>query len=146
MIDCIFPLACDDGTIKGTTLEEWSGFLTQASQNLGRSLTEATQHRERMIAAGFNRVKVHHFKWPTNRWPKDKGHKLTGMWTLANIGGGLEGLSMALLTRGLGWSREQVLVYLTAVRKDLSNTKIHAYWPMLVIMLSPYLSNFLLSC
>lgn len=53
-----------------------------------------------------------------------------GLWTLANIGGGLEGLSMALLSRGHGWSREQVLAYLTDIRKDLHNTAIHAYWPM----------------
>lgn len=83
-----------------------------------------------MLAAGFTKVTVHHYKWPTNRWPKDKGHKLIGLWTLANVGGGLEGLSMALLTRGLGWSREKVLAYLTDVRKDLHDPKIHAYWPM----------------
>lgn len=49
---------------------------------------------------------------------------------MANIGGGLEGLSLALLTRGLGWDKERVLAYLTAVRKDLYDPKIHAYWPM----------------
>lgn len=45
---------------------------------------------------------------------------------------GLEGLSVGLFTRVLGWSRESVDVFLAEVRKDLSNTAIHAYWPVYV--------------
>ncbi|OAP64940.1 hypothetical protein AYL99_00912 [Fonsecaea erecta] len=131
--DCIFPLATDDGTFhKGQTIWEWGNLLLEASEKLGRSLGAATQHREHMIAAGFTNVSVKHFKWPTNSWPKDPKHKLVGLWTLANIGQGLDGLSMALLSRGHGWTREQVLAYLPAVRKDLRNSAIHAYWPIMM--------------
>ena len=131
MIDCVFPLACDDDTLQNSqTLKEWSELLTQASVNLGRSLTESLYHRDRLIDTGFTNVTMKQFKWPSNRWPKDPHHKLVGMWTLANIGDGLEGLSLALLTRGLGWTKEEVLVYLTSVRQELKDPKIHAYWKM----------------
>ncbi|OAG43179.1 hypothetical protein AYO21_02465 [Fonsecaea monophora] len=129
--DCIFPLATDDGSFhEGQPIYEWSSLLLEASQKLGRSLGDATRHREHMTAAGFINVTVKHFKWPSNHWPKDPRHKVVGLWTLANIGEGLEGLSMALLSRGHGWTREQVLAYLTGVRRDLQDRRIHAYWPM----------------
>ncbi|RVX72888.1 hypothetical protein B0A52_03241 [Exophiala mesophila] len=134
--DCIFPLGTDDGTFhEGQPIHEWSSLLLSASEKFGRSLGAAVHHPDRLAAAGFTNITIRHYKWPTNRWPKDKRHKLVGLWTLANIGGGLEGLSMALLSRGHGWSREQVLAYLTDIRKDLHNTAIHAYWPIIVIIL-----------
>jgi len=49
---------------------------------------------------------------------------------LVNSLDGLEGYSMALLTRGLGMSNEEVQVFLADVRKDMKNPRIHAYWPM----------------
>ena len=52
------------------------------------------------------------------------------MWTLANVEPGLEGLSMAIFTRALGWSKEETEVFLADVRKDLKNTKMHSYWEM----------------
>jgi len=55
------------------------------------------------------------------------------MWINEDIAPSLEGLSYAALTRGLGWSKEEVEVFLTAVRSDLNNTKIHAYWEMCVL-------------
>ncbi|EGC43968.1 TAM domain methyltransferase [Histoplasma capsulatum var. duboisii H88] len=134
LIDCIFPMASDDGTLDTSpALKEFSDLLLQASINLGRPLNAAKNHRETLIDAGFTNVNVLNFKWPTNRWPKDRKDKLVGLWTLANIGGGLEGLSLALMTRGLGWEKNQILAYLTSVRKDLHDPKIHAYWPIVVV-------------
>ena len=46
---------------------------------------------------------------------------------------GLEAMSLALMTRGLGWSREEVLVFAALVRKDIADTNIHAYWPLSVV-------------
>lgn len=54
------------------------------------------------------------------------------MWALENISAGLQGLSLALFTRGLGWSAEELEVFLVDVRKDMRNNRIHSYWPMCV--------------
>ena len=53
-----------------------------------------------------------------------------GAWAYANIAGGLEGLSLAHFTRGLGWSEEETLTFCAMTRKDLKDLRIHAYWPM----------------
>ena len=47
-----------------------------------------------------------------------------------NFGGGVQGLSMALFTRGLGWSVQEVETFLVDVRKDMKDTKIHGYYNM----------------
>jgi hypothetical protein len=49
----------------------------------------------------------------------------------------LEGLTLALFTRFLGWSREEVFVFLTDVRKDLKNPRIHACYNLCVFPLPP---------
>jgi hypothetical protein len=40
---------------------------------------------------------------------------------------------MGPLTRGLGWSREEVEVYLPGVRDDLRNPNVHTYYSLHVI-------------
>jgi len=52
------------------------------------------------------------------------------MWNNSNITGGLEGLTLALFTRGLGWAKEDAEVFLVDVRKELNDTKIHVWAPM----------------
>jgi hypothetical protein len=52
------------------------------------------------------------------------------MWHQKNITRSLYGLSVALFTRGLGWTLEELEVFLVDVRKDMSDAKIHAWAPM----------------
>lgn len=131
IIDCGFPIESDDNTLNDDQIiMQWVHMLIKASKNLGRDLTDAKDHEQRFIDVGFVNVERKLFKWPTNSWPKLKQHKEVGLWTLANIDGGLEGLSMALLTRGCGMTREEVLAFLVGVRVDLRDRNIHGYWPM----------------
>ena len=37
---------------------------------------------------------------------------------------------MAIFTRALGWSKEEVEVFLVDVRKNIKDMKIHCYWEM----------------
>lgn len=52
------------------------------------------------------------------------------MWTYENMSGSLSGLSMALFTRGLGWTKEALEVFLVDVRKDMRDRSRHSYWCM----------------
>ena len=54
------------------------------------------------------------------------------MWVLEDLGPGLEELSMAIFTHILGWTKEETDVFLATVRRDMKDTKIHAYWNMWV--------------
>ena len=70
------------------------------------------------------------YKWPSNTWPKDKKLKELGLWGLENVSGGLEGLSLALFTRVLGWTKEEVLALLPGIRRDMRNKNYHNYLPV----------------
>ena len=67
------------------------------------------------------------FKWPLGTWSSDKHYKELGHWNCGSLDVGLEGLMMALLTRGLGWSTEEVLVFCAAVRPELRDPRINSY-------------------
>ena len=60
----------------------------------------------------------------------DCGDCTKGSWVHANMGGGLEGLSLYVFTKAFGWSATQVHDLLVEVRKDMADRSIHAYWPM----------------
>jgi len=83
-----------------------------------------------MREAGFVDVQERMFMWPINGWPKNKMMKDVGQWNQLNILEGLEGFCLALLTRGLAWTKEEVDVFVARVSRDLRDRKIHAYFPM----------------
>lgn len=55
--------------------------------------------------------------------------KLLGAWEMENLLSNLDGLVMRLFQKALGWSPEEVSVFLVDVRKEIKNKNIHAYWP-----------------
>ena len=89
--------------------------------------------QQMMKDAGFIDVVALPKKWPTNTWPKDSHHKEIGLWALENFRWGCESMSLALFTRALGWTADEVKVFMALVRADLKNRKYHAYWNFWVI-------------
>jgi hypothetical protein len=53
-----------------------------------------------------------------------------GVWALANFKEGLEGFSLAPLTRVLGWSKEEVELLCAKVWEEMKNTEYSVYWEM----------------
>lgn len=130
MHDGTFPPECDDGTMPANcALLQLTTLATEASARLGRPLDVSPQYAKMMEQAGFVDIVFQKYKWPTNAWPRDRKMKTLGYWTLANVEPGLEGLFLALLTRGMGMSVEETMILCSEARKDLRNPDIHAYWP-----------------
>lgn len=129
MSDICFPVACDDGSLpKESALEKWSSLILEGGAAVGRFADCPTKYKEQLAAAGFTNIQQTVYKWPQNRWPKDPKFKELGMWVLEDLAPGLEALSAAIFTRILGWSKEELDVFLVDVRKDMKNTKYHSYW------------------
>jgi hypothetical protein len=78
---------------------------------------------------GFVDIEEKILPWPINTWPKDTYLKLLGLWFQFDL---LEGpnSATALLTRGLGWSTEEVESLFVDVRKDIEDRRVHACVPM----------------
>ncbi|KAH7016184.1 uncharacterized protein B0I36DRAFT_388887 [Microdochium trichocladiopsis] len=119
------PSVSNNGTLKDRSpLWQYNRRFIQSAKNLSRPIHLAADHDERLKDAGFINVERKVFKWPINIWPKNPKHREVGLWTLANIEGNLETISIALITRGLGITREEVEVFLVGVRKDLRDRRI----------------------
>lgn len=68
------------------------------------------------------------FMLPINTWPKDMRVKVLGAWELGNLLSSLEVMSMRVFQKALGWTEEEVCVFLVDVRKEVKNRSIHPYW------------------
>ncbi|KAF4995732.1 hypothetical protein FGRMN_4939 [Fusarium graminum] len=147
VIDPTFPAKSDDGTLElNSPLNIWDELTSKGAARLGRPFDEGVNHEKRLIEQGFINVTKRAFKWPTNTWPRDPKYKEIGLWTLANIERNLESISTILLAHGLGMTQEEILVFITQVRAEMRNPRVHAYWevPGWETIVSPVLANFLL--
>ncbi|RDW62438.1 S-adenosyl-L-methionine-dependent methyltransferase-15 [Coleophoma cylindrospora] len=131
--DGILPMRTDDNSFpENSALKRWGDLMVDAmsESKFGRPLDSALHYESQLAAAGFKNIVVLDYKWPTNRWPKDKKLKEFGMWNNSNLVGGIAGLSTAACTRLCGMSLEETEAFMDDCRKELNDTKIHAYWPL----------------
>lgn len=124
----------DDGTMP----DDWPFMryvekLQEASLEVGRELNIAPKLRGWFEAAGFVDIQQRVFKAPIGRWPKDPDMKDLGHWWAENMSVGLAGFSLAYFSRALGWSAEEIELYLVDVRKSLTDRDVHAYHRMYVV-------------
>lgn len=127
--DIDFVIKCDDGSLPDdSALVKWHNLMHEGGTVAGFPLDTISRVPQMMKDAGFTDVVAVPRKWPTNTWPKDKHHKEVGLWALENFRWGCESMSLALFTRALGWSADEVKVFMAQVRGDLKNRKYHAYW------------------
>ncbi|OLN97561.1 hypothetical protein CCHL11_00993 [Colletotrichum chlorophyti] len=132
--DLILPLGCDDGSVpKDSALARWHDLLMEAAAKIGRPLEGLVKDDASLEEAGFVDVVRKEYIFPLNSWHKDEKLQEIGRWQCVNLDMGLEGLSLALLTRALEWSQEEVFTFCAQVRRDLRNKKMHAYWRVNVV-------------
>ncbi|KIW30060.1 uncharacterized protein PV07_05837 [Cladophialophora immunda] len=132
--DISFHLACEDGTLPAdSALAKWAAYMLEASKQLGCPLDSVESVRRIMIETGFVDVEETPYIWPMSPWKKDPTLKKIGVWTYHNFTTSLSGISLALFTRGLAWTADELEAFLIDVRKDMRNTRYHAFWPIYCI-------------
>ncbi|KAK3366462.1 hypothetical protein B0H63DRAFT_405534, partial [Podospora didyma] len=115
------------GTVDGTHLQSCMQLILQAAELNGRPLICAQNYEGWMKGAGFIQTKKKVFPWPLNGWAKPP-HKRIGLLNKDNFSQWLEGLCMALFTRVLHWTEEEVRMYCAKVQKELSDPKMLVYF------------------
>ncbi|PSN69466.1 S-adenosyl-L-methionine-dependent methyltransferase [Corynespora cassiicola Philippines] len=127
-------IRCDDGSLPtNSALVRWHNYMHDGAAKVGLPLDAIAHIPEMMKEAGFVDIVATPVKWPINTWPKDKKYKELGKWVSENFYWGAESMCLALFTRCLGWSIEEVQVFAAAFRNDLRNKKLHAYWNFWII-------------
>ncbi|KAK1545575.1 TAM domain methyltransferase [Colletotrichum paranaense] len=120
--------ACDDDTMgPDYAPTKMANLIEEGLGKFGFELYASETNPERLRAGGFV-TQVHDVKKvPLGRWPKDDNLKTIGSYSQAVLFDGLQAITMGPLTRGLGWTPEEVEVLLMQVRKDLRNAAFHTY-------------------
>lgn len=125
----VYPtLYCDDGTMsENYPFLEWTRTQDSAAMNVGRPLRIANKLKRWYEQQGFVDVHEEVFKLPINPWPKDPQLKMLGRFNENGLLEGLQAFSLAWFHRGLGWTKDEIEVYLVQVRKAISDRNVHAY-------------------
>jgi metalloendopeptidase OMA1, mitochondrial len=124
-------LYCDDGTMPPDfPLKEWNTLQNEAAKNLGRQLRIGNKLKGWFTQCGFNNIREHVFKQPINTWPRDPQMKMIGRFSELSFLDGLQAFSLGFFHRGLGWTKEEIEVFLVPVRKSVSDRSVHAYHKM----------------
>ncbi|PCG99301.1 Hypothetical protein PENO1_053830 [Penicillium occitanis (nom. inval.)] len=116
----------DDGSCP-----EWTQLflekLDEASILSGRRLNVARDQKQYMIDAGFVNVHDEIFRLPLSPWHDDPRMKEIGRIRGVAMNEGVEGYSLALYTRFLGWSPTEVRILLAKVRSEFNDMQNQMY-------------------
>ncbi|KAL1876350.1 hypothetical protein VTK73DRAFT_9529 [Phialemonium thermophilum] len=122
-----------DGSLKGTAARRWNDLLQEGVRRLGRDALAALRYRAWMTDAGFVNVVERRFAVPMSPWAKGRDNKVLGAMQMTNHLEGIEGITLSVFTKGLGWTADQVSEFLVDVKKDLVDRRLHGYVPIIVI-------------
>lgn len=119
-----FPMeSADPNTQVDWPLNAWGLHLVQAISNDGIDPDPSPKFRRMMEEVGFVNVREQPLKWPIGPWPKGRREKIIGRIMVDNCKRGFRPVGLAMFTKRLGWSVQQVEEYMPAVEKDLANAK-----------------------
>ncbi|KAF2800784.1 S-adenosyl-L-methionine-dependent methyltransferase [Melanomma pulvis-pyrius CBS 109.77] len=125
---------CDDGTMSPDfAFAEWTQTQDRAAMNMGRPLRIGNKLKRWYEQAGFVDVHEEVYKLPINSWPRDPQWKMLGRFNETNLLDGLQAFSLQPFQKGLGWTKDEIEVYLVHVRKALSDRNVHAYHKIFVV-------------
>lgn len=128
------PYSDDDSLPAESKIAQWHALSHEGLMVAGRNVWEtSTEISSYFKDAGFVNVTVEEFKLPLGPWPKEKRLKEAGGFMMLSTLDDIEGISMALFTRLLGWEKTDVEVFLAGVKKEWLQKSIHAYWPVYAV-------------
>jgi hypothetical protein len=117
---------CDDGPIP-EKLQQWYGWLEDATTRGSKSIAYIPQTTEILRAQGFVDVEEVVIRLPINTWPANPGEKEVGRWYNLGLCEGLEALSLGPLTRVYKWPADDVRRLVGEVKTAVCNRKFHVY-------------------
>ncbi|CVL06217.1 related to methyltransferase [Fusarium mangiferae] len=118
----------------GSALSQWERFFVEGGRKIGRPFTilEENIQREGMREAGFCDIEERDFKNPVGRWPKDPKYRSGGQFMQAAFEQDAQGTVLHMDTT-LGWTEEEVTVFISHFRREIRSSKIHSYFRQKVV-------------
>ncbi|OAP58043.1 hypothetical protein AYL99_07133 [Fonsecaea erecta] len=126
-------IADDDSIPEGHIFRKSSELYVEAGERNGKTFRILDLQKDYVQQAGLINVTERRYKMALGPWPKDEKQKEIGRWHLFEADRGLEGWTLALFTRVLGWTLEEVQVFLAQVRQGFRDRSVHAYTRVSVV-------------
>lgn len=108
---------------------KWNELLIAGAEKGGRPWTNVKHYRQYMEDVGLEDIVEKTFYWPTSTWARGQYFKDVSLLFQEDLLNALEGVSLKVMGI-MGWSVEEILVFLASVREDIKDTNMHAYLPM----------------
>jgi len=128
--DADLPLRFIDDSGNGSAVETWMQRFMAGSAALGKDFTRGRRYKEMLEEIGFVDVVEKRTQFPIGTWAREEKMKTLGAWMRIDLLAGLQAMSMAIMTRGLGMTPEEVEMDLVNVNTEIESNKLHAYFPM----------------
>lgn len=65
---------------EGSAISIWSKQLLRGAKKIGRPLDSAKHYKDELTRVGYVDIVEDTYKWPMNRWPRDRNFKELGMF------------------------------------------------------------------
>ncbi|KAM0360481.1 hypothetical protein ACHAP4_002560 [Fusarium culmorum] len=119
----------DNSVLPGSAMSQWQKFFVEGGRKMGRPFTvfQDELQKKAMQEAGFIDIEERNFKNPVGGWPKDPEAQSIGQYTQATLEQDGKGTVLHMATV-LGWSDEEVTVFISHLRREIRSPKIHAFF------------------
>ncbi|KAG5794788.1 hypothetical protein H9Q69_006173 [Fusarium xylarioides] len=125
------PFLSDDGTDeKAVNAQLWLKTLCEGSAKFGKPIDCAPLWKDKLIAAGFENVRQEIRKMPLGSWPKDPKLKEIGKYQSIQEAKAIESYTPQIFSAVLGWSQEEIQVFMAKVKNEIKDPSIHLYLPV----------------
>lgn len=143
----------DDGSIQpGDMWDECGKLAIECGERFGKTFQIMERMKNLIEQAGFVDVVETKYKWPLGAWSNDQKLKDMGRWNMHHWNEGLEGWTMALLTRVMGvswnlgltsmmawllcwlcqWTYDEVKAWNAKMRLTMKDRRYHVYQSLYV--------------
>ncbi|KAH6885407.1 S-adenosyl-L-methionine-dependent methyltransferase [Thelonectria olida] len=123
----------DDNADKATNAQYWIKTICEATAKFGKPLDGASKWKDKLQAAGFVDVQQEIRKIPIGAWPKDPEMKEIGRYQSIQELQVVDSYTPAVFSRVLGWSNEEIQVFIAKVKNDMKDPSIHLYLPVYLV-------------
>ncbi|KAF3385329.1 Secondary metabolism regulator laeA [Penicillium rolfsii] len=108
-------------------LREWEALIHEAAARFGKRINVAAEQKELMHLAGFVQVKEQIFKVPYGKWNDEPKLNRIGRSYAYQMRCALEGYTLRLFTKTLGWSKEDTDALISRVQEELKQEDLRLY-------------------
>ncbi|KAK1768287.1 S-adenosyl-L-methionine-dependent methyltransferase [Phialemonium atrogriseum] len=125
----------DDDTLpKDSAIAQWGPIFMGGGEKTGRTFAVVDDGLQNtaMEKAGFVDVQEKWIEVPSGGWPKDPKLREIGQFSQVALLSDVEGFIL-FFTNVLGWSRDQVQVYIAHLRRELRSLKHHVYYKQKIV-------------